>query len=184
MGSGTGSNARAIVERTVVPQPYTPVLLLTTSSTSGFWSISQDFGIPCVELTGQEATPGEEICNHLASSSVKLLVLAGYMRLLPPSVIQAMEGRVVNIHPALLPRYGGKGMYGIRVHQAVLDAGEMETGATVHWVTEDYDEGAIIAQESILIGDTSTAEELQERVKAVERVLYGRTLSELCRTLL
>jgi folate-dependent phosphoribosylglycinamide formyltransferase PurN len=107
----------------------------------------------------------------LDAAKCDLLVLAGYLRLLPRDVIAAMKGRVINIHPALLPRHGGRGMYGHRVHEAVLAAGEAESGATVHLVDEEYDRGAILGQGRVAVEPGDTSEILARRVLAVEHRL-------------
>jgi phosphoribosylglycinamide formyltransferase-1 len=113
-----------------------------------------------------------------------VLALAGFMRKLPESTIVMLNGNVLNVHPALLPKYGGVGMYGLHVHRAVLAAGETVTGATVHRVTAGYDEGAILAQQSLPLADYPSAEVLQQRVKHLEHDLYPRALEAFCRAIL
>ncbi len=120
-----------------------------------------------------------EMVAILSAAGVDLLVLAGYMKLLPPRVIAMLNGHVINVHPALLPKFGGKGMYGRRVHQAVVESGDRQTGATVHWVTEAYDEGQVISQRSIDIEDGEGAEQVEERVKRLEKELLPETIEML-----
>lgn len=120
-----------------------------------------------------------EMVAILSAAGVDLLVLAGYMKLLPPRVIAMLNGNVINVHPALLPKFGGKGMYGRRVHQAVVESGDRQTGATVHWVTEAYDEGQVISQRSIDIEDGEGAEQVEERVKRLEKELLPETIEML-----
>lgn len=129
-----------------------------------------------------EAVPGGDfqatkLLNALQGCD--LVCLAGYMRLIPKEVLEAFPDRTLNIHPSLLPKFGGKGMYGNKVHQAVLDAGETETGCTVHLVNDRYDEGRILTQEvcSVLPGDT--AEILADRVLDLEHRAYSRAIGEL-----
>ncbi|MEI7576131.1 MAG: phosphoribosylglycinamide formyltransferase [Armatimonadota bacterium] len=105
--------------------------------------------------------------------------LAGYMKLLPSSVLAAHSGRILNIHPALLPKFGGQGMYGIRVHEAVLAAGETESGCTVHFVTEEYDEGEIILQARCRVEIDDSPEELAARVLRLEHETYYRALKKV-----
>jgi phosphoribosylglycinamide formyltransferase 1 len=110
----------------------------------------------------------------LTDAGVELVVLAGFLSILPPSFTRAWEGRAINLHPSLLPRYGGKGLYGDRVHAAVLAAGETETGATVHLVTDDVDGGPVLAQQRVVVQSDDTPESLRVRVQAAERVaLYS-----------
>ena len=110
---------------------------------------------------------------------VEVICLAGYMKKLGAEVLTAYEGRILNIHPALLPKFGGQGMYGMRVHEAVLAAGERESGATVHLVDEEYDHGQILAQEKVPVKAGDTPETLQKRVLAVEHRLYAVTLARI-----
>ena len=118
-----------------------------------------------------DPTEATEWIRLLDAARTDLLVLAGYLRLVPPDVIEAMRGRVINIHPALLPRHGGRGMYGRRVHEAVLAAGEPESGATVHLVDAEYDRGAILGQGRVAVEPQDTSESLARRVLAVEHRL-------------
>lgn len=118
----------------------------------------------------------ELLSNHL----IDVIALAGYLRLVPAPVVRAFRGRIVNVHPALLPDYGGPGMYGRRVHEAVLAAGDSESGATVHFVDELYDRGAIIAQARVRVNRNDTPDTLGERVLKAEHHLYPRVLAALC----
>lgn len=122
-----------------------------------------------------------ELLSILRDSGVQLLVLAGFLRLLPQAVIEAMGGRVINTHPALLPKYGGKGMYGRKVHEAVVMAREPVSGATVHWVTEQYDEGQIIAQQAVEIMPDDDVDIVEQKVKSVERELLPTTIEKLAK---
>ena len=126
---------------------------------------------------------GPALAALLASHGAELIALAGYLTLVPSEVTSRWRGAIVNVHPALLPRFGGPGMYGRRVHQAVLAAGEHESGATVHLVDEAYDRGAIIAQERVAVEPGDTTDTLAARVLATEHRLYPRTLIALARTL-
>jgi len=155
-------------------------MLLTTSPTSGFWSLAEEFGVPCVLIGTDGGELEANLRNAMEGQDIYLLFLAGFLRLLPEGVISQLEGRVVNTHPALLPKHGGKGMYGIRVHEAVIDAGDKETGATMHWVTPQYDEGAIIAQIRVPVEGGMGAQALQERVKEAERRQCVEILDAIC----
>jgi len=130
--------------------------------------------------------PSEEaldaaILETLREHEVNLVVLAGYMRKLGPRTLAHYRGRVLNIHPALLPKFGGPGMYGARVHEAVLAAQEKESGATIHLVSEEYDQGPIIAQSRVAVLPSDTAESLAARVLEVEHALYPETLARIAR---
>ena len=121
----------------------------------------------------------EAILATLEKHRVNLIVLAGYMKKLGPKTLARYRGRVVNIHPALLPKFGGKGMYGLHVHDAVLAAGEKESGATVHLADEEYDRGRMLAQRKIPVLPDDTAESLAARVLEVEHELYAETLQRI-----
>lgn len=131
-------------------------------------------GIPTAVLSQPE--DARAWLSVLSVHRVDLLVLAGYLKLVPSEVVRAYEGRIMNIHPALLPRHGGAGMYGARVHQAVLDAGDKESGATVHLVTEEYDQGPILAQARLDVSPGETAESLAERVLELEHRLLPQAV--------
>lgn len=114
----------------------------------------------------------ERLLQLLRDEKVDLLCLAGYMKLLPSEIVRAMHKRILNIHPALLPKYGGKGMYGMKVHEAVIAAGEKESGCTVHYVDEEYDEGDILLQMKTAVLSNDTAESLAARVLELEHKCY------------
>jgi phosphoribosylglycinamide formyltransferase-1 len=158
-------------------------LLVTNNSGCGAARHARELGMPVVHVSAATHPDAGERERHLLEAlhghGVGLIALAGYMKLLPAGVIRAYSGSILNIHPALLPRFGGQGMYGIRVHEAVLAAGERESGVTVHLVTERYDEGAILAQERVPVLPGDTPEILQRRVLAKEHELYWRVILKL-----
>jgi formyltetrahydrofolate-dependent phosphoribosylglycinamide formyltransferase len=134
-------------------------------------------GVPTTVL--QDAADGREL--HTALADAQLVVLAGYLKLVPASVVARFRGRIINIHPALLPDFGGAGMYGRRVHEAVLASGAQESGATVHFVDEEFDRGAIVAQERVPVKPGDTPEMLAARVLEAEHRLLPRVVLELAR---
>jgi folate-dependent phosphoribosylglycinamide formyltransferase PurN len=126
---------------------------------------------------------GHETVTALREAGVQVIFLAGYLRLVPNAVVEAYRGRILNVHPALLPDFGGKGMYGRRVHEAVLAAGRLVSGATVHLVDERYDEGQVLAQWPVPVLGGDTPETLAARILAVEHRLYPLAAERLCRAL-
>ena len=124
---------------------------------------------------------GDAMADLLASRGIDVIALAGYLRFVPTTVTRRWRGRIINVHPSLLPSFGGAGMYGIRVHQAVIEAGVRVTGATVHFVDEVYDRGPIIAQWPVPVVAEDSAETLAARVLAVEHTLYPATLDAVAR---
>lgn len=120
-----------------------------------------------------------EIANVLDDHKIDLVVCSGYMKLIGPDAITAVRGRILNVHPALLPRHGGQGMYGRKVHEAVISAGETETGITIHLVDAQYDHGKIIAQHTVSVRPGDTAADVEARVKAAEPDFYIDTLRQI-----
>ena len=166
--SGRGSNLEALLHALGAGAPAAVALVLSDRSAPGL-DLARARQIPAVVLA--DSGDGEEWLALLGRHRIKLLVLAGYLKLVPSSVIARYRGRIINIHPALLPDFGGQGMYGRRVHQAVLDSGARESGATVHLVDEAYDHGATLAQARVPVLPGDTPERLAERVLEQEHRL-------------
>ncbi len=160
-----------------------PCCVISNNSASGALDRSGKEGIPWNHISGHtHSTPeaeAEAIVDTFSRYGVDTIILAGYMKILSPQVINYFNGRVLNIHPALLPKFGGKGMYGLRVHEAVLKAGDKESGATVHLVDSQYDRGRVLAQMKVPVVDGDTPESLAARVLAVEHILYTNTLKRI-----
>lgn len=159
------------------------VLMISNNEKAGAHGVAAGFGVPSMVLNAKRAG-GEEaldraIAAALDAAGAEWVILSGYMRLLGPAVLSRFSGRILNIHPALLPKFGGKGMYGDFVHEAVLAAGEAESGATVHFVDEQYDHGAALAQARCPVSPDDSLETLRARVRALEGPLYVATLKAI-----
>jgi formyltetrahydrofolate-dependent phosphoribosylglycinamide formyltransferase len=167
--SGRGSNLEALIESRPGGAPAEVVLVLSNRASAGGLDIARRHGIPTHVL----ADPGSaaEWLAALDQAGVELVVLAGYLKLVPRGVIETRRGHIINIHPALLPDFGGPGMYGRRVHEAVLRAGARESGATVHLVDEVFDRGEVLAQERVPVLPGDSPDALAARVLAVEHRL-------------
>ena len=163
--SGRGSNLVALCEALATDESARVVLVVADRGAAAL-DRATERGIPTHRLA--DFRDGVEWQRILVDSRCDLLVLAGYLRLVPPDVVRAMAGRIINVHPALLPKYGGAGMHGSRVHEAVISAGELESGATVHVVDEVYDRGPILAQGRIALPAHATATTLAAAVLTVE----------------
>lgn len=180
--SGSGSSMRAIVAACESGElAATPVLLIANRECRAA-EFARERGmpvrvIPTVGPAGEGAD--EAALGALSEAGAEWIVLSGYLRKLGPKVLRAYEGRILNVHPALLPAFGGEGMYGRRVHEAVIAAGAAEAGATIHLVDDEYDHGQIIAQERIAVRPGETAEEIEARVMVLEPALFVRTLKTL-----
>ena len=179
--SGSGSNfeaiARAIEEEAL---PARLVLCLSNRPAAGVFERAARFGVPAETLSpsdfAEEADYEAALLNLLIRYDVTFIALAGYLRKIPPGVVHAFSKRIINIHPALLPAFGGHGMYGDRVHQAALDYGVRWSGATVHFVDNDYDTGPIVLQEPVPVHLDDTPETLAARVLEAEHRLYPEAL--------
>ena len=172
--SGGGSNLQALLDSLPAGGPTEVVLVVSNKKSAGGLERAEERGIPTVAFA--DPASAEEWLGLLKQHRIDLVVLAGYLKLVPAAVIAAFRGRIVNIHPALLPAFGGPGMYGKRVHQAVLDAGATESGCTVHLVDEVYDRGEILAQARVPVLPGDTAESLAARVLAAEHALLPRVV--------
>lgn len=144
---------------------------------------AENEGIPALHMSakkyGSEETLAEKLLAVLDDYRVDMIFLAGYMRMLHVSVLEKYENKVFNIHPALLPKFGGKGMYGINVHKAVIEAGERETGVTIHRVSAEYDSGEIVAQTKVAVKDGDTAETLAARVLEREHSFLVEVIGDI-----
>lgn len=167
--SGRGSNLEALLRALGPGAPAQVALVMSDRAEAPGLDRARDRRIPA-EVLSQPAD-GDEWLRLLWRFQTDLVVLAGYVKLVPAPVIAAYRGRIINIHPALLPAFGGKGMYGRRVHQAVLASGARESGATVHLVDEVYDRGAVLAQARVPVLPDDTPERLADRVLEVEHRL-------------
>lgn len=167
--SGGGSNLQALLDALPVGAPAQVVLVLSDRPAAGGLDRARAAGIPA-EVFADPRDP-TEWQTRLGRRDVDLVVLAGYLKLVPPAVVAAWRGRMINIHPALLPRHGGPGMYGHRVHEAVLAAGDAESGCTVHLVDEVFDHGAVLAQSRVPVQANDTPARLAARVLEAEHRL-------------
>ncbi|NJB87329.1 phosphoribosylglycinamide formyltransferase-1 [Lewinella marina] len=179
--SGGGSNARVMIDRFQAhPEDGVEVVLLVSNkATAGALTVAAERGVPSLVVKRSEWTAGTELLEALEAYSVDFIVLAGFLWLIPAYLVQAYPNRIVNIHPALLPQYGGKGMYGHHVHAAVKAAGETESGITIHYVNENYDEGNIIYQAAVRLDADDTPEKIAERVLRLEHANYWRVVRQL-----
>ncbi|MGB3585733.1 MAG: phosphoribosylglycinamide formyltransferase [Tunicatimonas sp.] len=179
--SGSGTNAERIFERFRDHTSIRVAVLLTNNPNAGAIARAARFNIPVEILEKSALTQTDRVLEKLRSYQVDWIVLAGFMLMIPPGLIDTFPNRIVNIHPALLPAYGGKGMYGIRVHQAVVEAKEEVTGITIHYVNENYDEGAVIFQVSCTVQPYDTAETVADKVHHLEHEYYPQIIEETIR---
>lgn len=182
--SGTGSNFLAILKAQKEGLIKSNIsLLITNNSNCGAVSIANEFGVEVVHISRKvypylsDKEYANVFLDVLFKHSIDLIVLAGYMKMVEPEVVRNFRNRIINIHPALLPMFGGKGMYGINVHKAVIQAGVKVTGITIHCVNENYDEGKILFQKCIEVNETDDEYSLQKRVLELEHKYYPYVIS-------
>ena len=173
--SGAGSNVQAIIDYFRNSEVRIGAIVCNKAG-AGVLQIAENEGLP-VEMIDKTRFASEEFAERLQSYKPDLLVLAGFLWRVPENLVHRFK--IVNIHPALLPKYGGKGMYGSKVHEAVLAAAEKESGITIHWVNAHYDEGDIILQARCTVPDTGIAEDLAQNIHQLEHYFYPRTLAFL-----
>lgn len=182
LASHGGSNLQAILDAiTSGDLAAQAQVVISNNSASKSLERATSQGIPALHISSQ--THGENLDQFLAQTlldhKVNLLVLAGYMKKTGPAVLKNFPNHILNIHPALLPKFGGQGMYGMKVHQAVIQAKENTSGATIHLVNAEYDKGPILAQRKVPVLPTDTPETLQIKVLEQEHLLYPETLKKI-----
>ncbi len=179
--SGRGSNLMAILN--AIKEGFLKArvsVVISNNSNAGALEIARANGIDALHISRKQFSSDEEyvkkILQELKSRNVELIVLAGYMKKIPSEIVKEYRNRILNIHPALLPSFGGQGMYGLNVHKAVIESGVKITGVTVHIVDEEYDHGPIVMQKAVEVKDDDTPETLAERVLKVEHEVYPQAI--------
>ena len=177
--SGAGTNARKIIEYFENKGLRIKVSLIVCNVPgAGVLEIAKEKGIPSLIINKADFSATGYV-ESLQNADINFIVLAGFLWKVPEVLVRAYPKAIINIHPALLPKYGGKGMYGARVHQAVIAAGEKESGISIHWVNEHYDEGAIIFQAKCSIDANDTADTLANKIYALEHAHFAPTIEKL-----
>lgn len=177
--SGGGSNARKIIEYFQDSPAVRVVLVVSNKKNAGVLDIAAEHNIPVYLLERSLFYESKEILPFLESQGVDLIVLAGFLWLVPDYLVQAYPRKILNIHPALLPLFGGKGMYGGHVHTAVKAAGAKESGITIHFANEHYDEGDIVFQARCALTEADTPEMIAGKVLALEHEHYPKVIEQL-----
>ena len=177
--SGTGSNAEAIIEYFRGHAAVNVALVVTNNPEAGVIKIAHRNKIISAIVSKTALNHPEILGRVLATLNIDLIVLAGFLQLIPEYLLQRYPNRIINVHPALLPKHGGKGMYGMRVHEAVLANGDTETGITIHYVNERYDEGEVILQKNTVIAAGDTSETIAQKVQKLEHEWFPKTIEKL-----
>lgn len=179
--SGSGTNAENIIKYFVLKNTITVDAVFTNNPTAKVIDRAINLNVATEIFTKEELFEGKvlQIINQI---SPELIVLAGFLLKFPKNIIELYPNKIINIHPALLPKYGGKGMYGMNVHRAVLDNKEKETGITIHYVNENYDEGNIIFQKSVAITATDSPESVAQKIHELEQKYFPEVIEKLVTT--
>ncbi len=181
--SGSGSNAENIAKY-FANSNYAKVSLIIANNPQAFvLERAKRLGIESMTITKSEFMAADTLIEELRKRDIEFIALAGFLLLVPQKLIDAYPGRIVNIHPALLPKHGGKGMYGDRVHESVVAAGDTESGITIHLIDSDYDKGTTFFQAKCPVLPTDTPHDVAEKVHALEYEHFPRVIEEIMRSL-
>lgn len=181
--SGAGSNASRIIDYFKNSTFARVCLVICNKPGAGVIGIAEKEGIPVLIIEKERFFKGDGYLSEIRQAGTNLIVLAGFLWKIPQALIDAYPRRIINIHPALLPKYGGRGMYGQYVHESVLNAGEMESGITIHYVDEHYDNGDILFQTACPVLDTDSPESLANRIHQLEHLHYPLVIDDLLKSL-
>jgi len=181
--SGTGSNTRAILEFFQFNYDVEVSLIVTNRPDAGVIQVAEEWKVPYAIIGKSDLSDEELVLAVLEEYQVDVIILAGWLLLIPGYLVKEFKGRILNIHPALLPKFGGKGMWGSHVHKAVHEANERESGITIHLVNEHYDEGAIWAQHKVALESSDNPESIENKVRSLELKHYPQEIKNFIESL-
>lgn len=177
--SGSGSNVENIIRFFKDDTDFVFPVIISNKADAYVHERAKNCGVPSVTFTKEDFATSTQVADYLAELQVDGIVLAGFLLKIPPTLIDAYPDKIINIHPALLPKYGGKGMYGRHVHEAVKAAGETESGITIHYVNARYDEGSILFQAKCPLTPEDTPETIAEKVHELEYTYFPKVIKEV-----
>lgn len=177
--SGNGSNALAIIDYFKENPNVKIAFVLSNRSDAPVLAAAAERGIATVAMSNEEVEDGSILTSACTDKKLDYIILAGYLRKIPAALIASYPRKIINIHPSLLPKYGGKGMYGTHVHAAVLAHGEKESGITIHYVDEEFDRGEILAQYRCEVSKNETIETLQQKIQYLEHRYFPEVIAKL-----
>jgi phosphoribosylglycinamide formyltransferase-1 len=176
--SGTGSNVENIIQYFKNKPEVTIAGVFTNNPNAKVLDKAKKYNVPTLIFNKEQLSEGF-VLDKIEEIKPDLIVLAGFLWKMPQEIVAAYPNKIINIHPALLPKYGGKGMYGMKVHQTVIDNKEKETGITIHYVNEHYDEGEFIFQQKVTIEDCRTPEEIVTKIHELEHIYFPKIINKL-----
>jgi phosphoribosylglycinamide formyltransferase 1 len=177
--SGTGTNAKKIIDHFIASDKIAVTLIVCNKPNAGVIQIAEEYQISVLLIEKKKFLEGNHYIDELRNAGITFIVLAGFLWKLPLALIKAYQNKIVNIHPALLPKYGGKGMYGHHVHEAVIKTAEKESGITIHYVDELYDHGQHIFQTTCPVLPDDTPEKLAKRIQLLEHEYYPKVIEKI-----
>jgi phosphoribosylglycinamide formyltransferase-1 len=180
--SGAGSNAQAIIDHSFRAN-YSVALIVTNNENAGVLRFSDEYDIDALVIDRNTFYEDTVIVSFLKEQAIDVLVLAGFLWKIPDYLLDAFPNKIINIHPSLLPKYGGKGMYGINVHKAVFQAKETRSGITIHIVNNEYDKGTILLQKEISIAEEKSADDIAKKVLQLEHTYFPLTIEKFVKNL-
>jgi phosphoribosylglycinamide formyltransferase-1 len=176
--SGSGTNAENIIKYFVGSESGTVVAVFTNNPTAKVIERAKNHEIQIEVFSKEELIEGE-VLHKINRIKPDLIVLAGFLLKFPQNIIVSYPNKIINIHPALLPKYGGKGMYGMNVHKAIVENKEKETGISIHYVNENYDEGGVVFQKKVTLTGSESPEDIAERIHELEREFFPKVIAGL-----
>jgi len=179
--SGRGSNALKIIDHLQERESIVVAAILSNKHESGIVKSAHKMDLPCLVFTRKDFYNSSIVLEFLEDHQIDYLILAGFLWLIPANLIESYSNKIINIHPALLPKYGGRGMYGMHVHRAVKENGDHYSGITIHLVNEKYDEGRILLQTKIKLEPSDNPEQIASKVLKLEHHFFPRVLSAYCK---
>ncbi len=177
--SGNGTNCENIIRHFRNNNDINVSLVVSNKADAPALERAKRYGIPCKVMSKQEINDEQTIIPLLKNSHIDFIILAGFLLMIPAFLIRNYDQKIINIHPSLLPKFGGKGMYGIHVHEAVKAAGDTETGITIHFVNEEYDSGNVIAQFKTSVLPEDTAQSIAEKVHNLETTHFPQVIEKV-----
>jgi phosphoribosylglycinamide formyltransferase-1 len=177
--SGEGTNAQRVIDYFKHSDKIKIALVVSNKSKANVLNRAKNSSISTMVIDRNSFYESNKVIEQLKSANIDLIVLAGFLWIIPENLINVFPDKIINIHPALLPKFGGKGMYGMNVHKAVIEAGERESGISIHFVNEKYDEGTIISQHKCMVSDTDTPESLAEKIHDLEHTFFPPAVEEV-----
>ena len=177
--SGTGTNAQKIIQYFDQNDQVEVSLIVSNKPDAGVLNFAEHYDIPSMIIDRDFFYHSDQMVFELNHQSIDYIILAGFLWLVPPYLVKSFPKKIINIHPALLPKYGGKGMYGKHVHAAVKKAGDLKSGITIHYVNEKYDDGAIIFQTSCELTPVDAPQDIQKKVQFLEHQYYPKVIEKV-----